>query len=155
MFRVLILGSILLLMGCDKTRVYETNHDFNDGLWPSSDTLTFDFNIPDSSLRYNVILNVRNTIDFETARFFVQYQLSDSTSVLRKRLLEHNLFDRKTGEPFGDSGLGNIYSHHFLLEPGITFTSTGNYRVTLNHMMRYDTLPEIRSIGVRVEKAER
>lgn len=153
MFRIFILGSILLLMGCDKSRVYETNHDFNDGLWASSDTLSFDFSIPDSALHYNIILNVRNTIDFETARFFVQYQLNDSTSVLRKRLVQQNLFDIKTGEPFGDSGLRNIYTHQFLLERGITLPSTGKYQVKLNHMMRYDTLQEIRSIGIRVEKA--
>jgi gliding motility-associated lipoprotein GldH len=67
--------------------------------------------------------------------------------------VEQNLFDKKTGEPFGDSGLGNIYSHQFLLEPGIRFPTTGNYYVRLNHMMRYDTLPEIRSIGIRVEKS--
>jgi hypothetical protein len=40
-----------------------------------------------------------------------------------------------------------------LLESGITFPATGLYQVKLNHMMRYDTLPEIRSIGIRIEKA--
>ena len=152
MFRFSLLGFILLMAGCDSHRVYEKNHDFKDAMWSSADTLTFEITVPDSSLHYNVLLNVRNTIDFETVRLFVQYQLSDSTSVLRKRLVEQNLFDRVTGKPFGDSGLGNIYSHQFTLESSITFPAPGLYRVKLNHMMRYDTLPEIRSIGVRIEK---
>ena len=153
MFRFLLLGFILLMTGCDLLRVYETNHDFNDAMWPSADTITFEIPVPDPTLHYNVLLNVRNTIDFNTVRLFIQYQLSDSAATLRKRLIEQNLFDKITGKPFGDSGLGNIYSHQFLLESGITFPATGLYQVKLNHMMRYDTLPEIRSIGIRIEKA--
>src|SRR5689334_14948233 len=111
MFRLFILAAVLLVAGCDSSRVYETNHDFAEGLWPASDTLSFDIPISDTTLRYNVILNVRNTIDFETARLFVQYKLLDSGKVERQRLVEQNLFDKKTGEPFGDTGLGDIYTH--------------------------------------------
>lgn len=153
MFRALILVALLLMAGCDPSRVYETNHDFDKGEWIASDTVIFNFNIPDSTQRYNLILNVRNTIDFNTARVFVQYQLSDSINTLRKRLIEENLFDRKTGAPFGESGLGDLYTHQFLLEPGITFSHPGSHQVKLNQMMRYDTLPEIRSVGIRIEKS--
>ena len=153
MFRTVILLSFLFVLGCDSSRIYETYHDFEAGQWAYRDTVTFDLTIPDSTQRYNVILNIRNTLDFNTARLFVQYQLADSTQVLRKRLVEENLFDRKTGKPFGDSGLGNIYTHHFVLEPGITFSHPGPYHIKLNHLMRYDTLTEIRSVGIRVEKS--
>jgi gliding motility-associated lipoprotein GldH len=153
MFRLFILFSFLLMTGCDSSRIYETNRDFEGGLWPISDTLTFDIQIPDTTSRYNVLLNVRNTIDFETARLFVQYQLLDSGKVIRQRLVEQNLFDKKTGKPFGESGLGDIYTHQFLLEPGISFPGTRAYQIRVNHMMRTDTLNEIRSIGIRVEKA--
>ena len=146
------LFSALLIAGCDPARVYETNYDMKNGQWLLSDSLSFNITVPDTSKTYNVFLNIRNTIDFETARLFVQYQLADSTMVIRKRLVEYNLFDRKTGEPFGDSGLGNIYSHQILLEHGIRFHNNGSYAITLNHMMRSDTLAEIRSVGIRVEQ---
>ena len=151
MFRSFFIFFLLLLVACDSSRVFESNNDLEAG-WISSDTLVYNMEIPDTASRFNVILNVRNTIDFQTARLFVQYQLSDTLKVLRKRLIEQNLFDRKTGEPFGDSGLGNIFSHRILLEPGLTFPARGVYQVRLNHMMRTDTLPEILSVGIRLEK---
>ena len=149
---IFFLTIVVGLAACDKSRVYETNQDFKNGIWKSTDTLRFDFNIADTSKRYNVILNVRNTIDFETVRLFINYNLADSNKVLRTRLIEQNLFDRKTGEPFGESGLRNIYTHHFTVEPSIKFSSPGTYQIKLNHMMRVDELAEILSIGIRVEE---
>src|SRR5262245_7303648 len=134
MFRLVVLFSLLSLAACDSSRIYETNHDFEDAQWFSSDTLSFVVQVPDTTTRYNVILNVRNTIDFKTSRLFVQYQLGDTTQVLRKRLVEQNLFDRKTGEPFGESGLGNVFAHRIVLEPGLSFPKSGTYTVFLNHM---------------------
>jgi gliding motility-associated lipoprotein GldH len=146
--------SFSVLIGCDAQRVYETNRDFEDTHWPARDTAIFIFSIADTTPRYNIILNLRNSINFETARLFLNYSLTDSTSVpLRSRLIEHNLFDRKTGEPFGESGLGNIYGQKILIEPNIKFSRKGRYVVKLTHMMRVDTLQELLSIGVRVEKA--
>lgn len=151
-----IAACLLTLAACDPVRVYETNQDFDRALWRASDTAIFQFSVPDTSVRYNVILNVRNSIDYNTSRLFLGYCLSDSTnSFSRRRLLEYNLFERKSGKPFGTSGLGNIYTHQFILEQNIVFPGSGIYDVKLNQMMRVDTLEEILSVGVRVEKAEK
>lgn len=155
MHRLIVLSAFLLMVGCDPTRLYENNRDFKNALWPSKDLAVFDLTIEDPAMKYNVILNVRNSIDFETVRLFTQYQLVDSSStVLRKRLVEQALFDKKTGEPLGESGVGDIYEHHFVLESNIVFPAKGRYQVKLNHMMRADTLREILSVGVRLEKAQ-
>lgn len=155
MYRLIVLSVFLmLLVSCDSTRVYETNQDFEATLWLSADTATFSFSITDTTSNYNVWLNLRNSIDFETARIFLNYQLMDSASApIRKRLIEQNLFDKKTGQPFGDSGLGDVYSHQFLIESNINFPSSGLFQVKLNQMMRTDTLGEVLSVGIRVEKA--
>ncbi len=156
MFRAAFLSASLLMLGaCDPARVYETNRNFDDAVWRAADTSVFEFSIDDTVATYNVILNVRNTIDFETVRLFLNYSLTDTASVpMRKRLIEQNLFDRKSFAPFGESGLGDIYEHHILLEPNISFPYKGKYVVKLNHQMRTDTLQEILSVGVRVEIAK-
>jgi len=156
MYRLLIsLVFILLFVSCDPARVYETNRDFEGALWPLADTALFTFNISDTSLQYNIWINVRNSNDFKTSRLFLKYSLADSSNnPLRNRMLEEALFNKKTGEPFGSSGLGSIYVHRFLVESNINFPAQGRYSVKLNHMMRTDTLQEILSIGARVEKVQ-
>jgi gliding motility-associated lipoprotein GldH len=155
MYRLIVLSvSLLCLISCDPARVYETNKDFEDTNWLAWDTAAFSFTITDTAANYNVWLNLRNSIDFETARIFLNFQLLDSSAApIRKRLIEQTLFDKKTGQPFGDSGLGDIYSHQFLIESNMSFPSSGTFQVKLNQMMRSDTLQEVLSVGIRVEKA--
>jgi gliding motility-associated lipoprotein GldH len=98
---------------------------------------------------------VRNTGDYETARLFMHYLLSDSSGKpLNSKQLELFLFDKKTGEPFGESGLGDIHAHRFTTESKTQFPYRGAYNISLVHAMRTDTLAEILSVGVRVEKVE-
>ena len=142
------------LVACDPARVYETNTDFDNAMWLAGDTAKFEFAIEDTAATYNVILNVRNSLDFETARLFVNYSLRDSTTTpLRKRLIEQNLFDIRTRAPFGESGLGDIYEHRILIEPKIKFPTKGKYNVKISQMMRTDTLREVLSVGIRVERS--
>jgi gliding motility-associated lipoprotein GldH len=154
MFRFLIVvGFAFALASCDSNRVYETNKDFDDGFWPMKDTARFVFTIDDTTQTFHVKINVRNTLDYETARLFMNYSMHDSSgNVMRRQLQEFFLFDRKTGEPFGKSGLGDVYQHAFTTEPNIKFPYRGKYEVRLNHMMRVDSLQEVMSVGVRVEK---
>jgi gliding motility-associated lipoprotein GldH len=154
MYRLMFaLAACAVLFSCDSPRVYETNKDFEDGQWPQRDTAKFVFTITDTTQVYNVLVNVRNTLDYETARLYLNYTLTDSAGQsMRKRLLENMLFDRKTGEPFGKSGLGNIYDHQIPVEARMKFQYAGKYEVRLTHMMRVDSLQEILSVGVRVER---
>jgi gliding motility-associated lipoprotein GldH len=154
MYRLLIPSALLLILtSCDSSRVYETNQDFEHASWAAQDTALFTFSIQDTSMKYNVLLNLRNSNDFETARIFLNYKLLDTASLpVRKRLIEQTLFDKKTGKPFGKGGVGDIYNHQFLVESNITFPNQGAYSVKLSHMMRTDTLRDILSVGVRVER---
>src|SRR5262245_39102602 len=103
----------LLVHSCNSDRIFENNREFPDRSWKTADSVLFDFAILDTTRTYSLYYNVRNTIDYPYARIFVMYSLNDSTAELSARLLNNDLFDQKTGRPFGDSGLGDIYDHRF------------------------------------------
>jgi len=146
----------LLIISCDGNRVYENNTDFKDRNWKTTDTTVFDFYIRDTGKRYNIYYNVRNSIDYPYARLFVNYALTDSLgNPIEKKLIPQDLFDQKTGRPNGDSGLGDIYDHQFLLLKNFEFKYYGKYLINLQQYMRQDTLPGILAVGVRVEEAEK
>ena len=67
--------------------------------------------------------------------------------------MNYNLFDPKTGEPFGN-GLGDVFDHQFLLLENYKFERPGPYNFKLQQYMRMDSLPEVLSAGIRVEKVE-
>jgi gliding motility-associated lipoprotein GldH len=83
---------------------------------------------------------------------FLRYYLSDSLGKeLKSQQLELLLMDAKTGKPQG-KGLGDIYTHQFDLLKNYTFQKPGSYQIKLKQYMRQDPLPEINSVGIRVEE---
>jgi gliding motility-associated lipoprotein GldH len=145
---------IALCVSCDEERVFEKNIDFNSRNWLVGDKPEFEFEISDTLLSYNLYCNVRNSVAYPFSRIFVTYYLMDSTGAsLEKRLVTQMLFDDTTGEPHGNSGLGDLYDHRIPLKKNYRFERSGKYKVRFEQYMRKDTLSGIIAVGLRVEKA--
>ncbi|GHM99727.1 hypothetical protein WSM22_12170 [Cytophagales bacterium WSM2-2] len=150
-----LLVVVLVVVSCDSSRVYEDNVDFKDRSWKIKDLAKFEFQIKDTTRKYNLLMDVRNSLDYPYARLFVNYSLQSIDSVsLSHNLISVYLFDQKTGKPFGSSSIGDIYDHQFSVLKNFTFSKSGNYRVNFQQFMRMDTIPGILAVGLRVETVE-
>lgn len=142
---------VIMQFSCDDKRVFEEYADFDQKFWLADSTPNFQFDIDDTEKTYNLYLNIRNTNTYPYHNLYVKYVLQDSSgNNIKEELVNKTLYNEKTGEPYG-SGLGDIYSHQFLLAENLTFNESGMYRVTLQQYMRQDTLSGIVSAGVRLE----
>jgi gliding motility-associated lipoprotein GldH len=146
---------LFVLIGCDKYRVYETNIDFKERTWYADSVKSYNFSIEDTSLKYNVLYNVRNTVDYGFYNLYIKYELwGVDGKLISSDLHEVQLMDAKTGEPFG-SGLGDIFDNRFYALKNLKFNKTGSYTIKIKQYMRKDPLNEILSFGIRLEKAEK
>lgn len=152
-FYLLFTVIFVALTGClDNDRIYEKNVDFKKKYWDIDSVPSFTFSIPDSTKAYNIYWNVRNTTTYPYRNIYVTYYLEDSLgTTLSSALHDMTLFDPVTGEPYGD-GFGGVYDHQFLALPQQKFTNNGKYQIKLKQYMRTDSLPEILSVGIRVEE---
>ncbi|WP_026135706.1 gliding motility lipoprotein GldH [Nafulsella turpanensis] len=145
------------LYACDEQRVFEQNIDIADHTWHKDSVLQFKTEIADASIPYNVYYNIRNGVDFPTQNLYLRIEVQDSTGrVLTSDLNNIELFDPKTGKPYGD-GLGDIFDHQVKVLDGFRFPEPGTYLIEVQHKMRdkvmvNNHLPSIMSVGVRVEK---
>lgn len=155
MKKILIVILLTILFSCESNRVYEQNNQMDKRYWLASDSQEFTFEISDSTQYYNLFYNVRNSLDYPVARIFVEYTLADSAnSAIKKALTSNYLFDQKTGKPFGESGLGDVFDHQFPIIQKIKFPYSGKYQLTLKQFNREDTLQGVLAVGVRVETIE-
>ncbi len=144
--------TLLILASCDESRVYETNIDINNKIWLADSIIRHDFEIKDIKETYNLYVNIRNTVGYPYENIYLTYYLKDTANnELRKDLINFNLFDPKTGKPYGD-GLGDLFDHQFMVLKDLSFDRPGPYVFELQQYMRMDSLPEIMSVGLRVEK---
>lgn len=151
-----LIGLVFLISSCDSNRVYEDNVEFQDRTWKITTPAELEFEVSDTTQTYNLYLDVRNSLDYPYARLFVNYQLVDSNGiVVKKEMLTENLFDIKTGEPNGRSGLGDVYDHQFGFLTNYSFEKTGKHKVRFEQFMRQDTLQGILAVGLRVETIQK
>jgi gliding motility-associated lipoprotein GldH len=144
----------VLFFSCDSSRVYEDFNDMDEAFWHMDSIQTFDFVIQDASKEYNVLATFRNASSYPFYNLYFQYTISDSLGIVLTRELKRvDLFNAKTGEPYG-SGLGDLFDHSFPLQENYSFGEPGYYSLELQQFMRMDTLPFILSVGGRVEFAE-
>lgn len=150
-FYLSIFCSSLIFSSCDSNRVYEDTANFENSYWLADSVKYFDFQIPDSDQGYNILLSVRNGRDYPHSNLYVQYVILDSTQTkMDEELRNFQLFHQKSGYPLGN-GSGNIYEHNFDLLSGYEFPYAGRYFISVQQYMRYDSLPEVYSVGIRIE----
>jgi gliding motility-associated lipoprotein GldH len=146
--------ALLAFAGCDDNQVYEKNVDFKQKVWAADSLPVFQFQINNPDQPYNIYWNVRNTVSYPFQNLYLTYYLEDTVgNTITEDLYQIDLFEPRTGKPYG-SGLGDIFSHQILALPNYQFDSAGMYQIRLEQYMRRDSLPEILSVGVRVEVAE-
>jgi gliding motility-associated lipoprotein GldH len=151
-----LIGVILLalVISCDENRVFEDNINQPNAYWLADSIAHFEFLISDIGPSYNILFNVRNGVHFPHSNLYIKYFLLDSLgNPLENELRNFELFHAKSGYPLGD-GAGDIFESQFLLLKNYSFPDTGRYQINLQQYMRYDSLPEIYSVGVRVERSE-
>jgi gliding motility-associated lipoprotein GldH len=145
---------IILLMACESDRLYEKNYEFSNRIWHIDSIPEFQFEISSDTQEYNILLNIRNTLSYPYQNIYIQYYLEDTLGQdLESDLINHQLFNAKTGDPLGDGGVGDIYDHRFRLLENYRFPGEGTYRIKLQQYMRRDSLPEIIAVGIRVDKS--
>ncbi len=148
-FSLIFLSLLLVISSCDSTKVFESNYDFEENSWNLDTIPTFEFQIEDA-LPKNVIINLRNSISYPYQNLYLSYTLTDSLdNELESGLIDLQLFDQKTGKPFGKGN--SLYEHQNKVLTDFTFPHKGKYKLAIAQYMREIDLKEIASVGLRVE----
>ena len=143
----------IFLAGCNENRIFEQNIKFSGRYWTIDETVVFDFHIDNINQNYNFYFNLRNTLLYPYQNIYLSYSLEDTLgNVYSSDLTNIDLFDRKTGKPIGD-GLGDIFDHQYKVIDDYEFNNPGVYRFKIKQYMRMDTLPEIMSVGLKIERS--
>ena len=143
-----------MLLACDDGRIYERNADFDSREWLLNEQPEFEFEITDTLQPFDLYCNLRNSLSYPYARIFITWYLKDSSDILmEKKMVSKLLFDEKTGEPLGSSGLGDLYDHSIPLKTNYRCPNAGKYKVSFEQFMRTDTLAGVLAVGLRVTKS--
>lgn len=149
----------LCIFSCkDENRIIDQNEMIQDRIWDRDSVYQYSFDITDTSVNYNIYLNVRNSLEYPYQNLFVLYTIEDeSGNLLNSYQKDISLFDN-FGKPVGDGkailGISfgdDYYSYHKLTD--YKFQQAGKYRVSVSQQMRdKKELEGVLAVGVAVTK---
>jgi gliding motility-associated lipoprotein GldH len=146
----LLLSVVVLIESCDNKMVFEENLKINNSNWDVSQPLTFNVNIVDTTVYYNMYINVRNSNNYKFSNLYLFMHTAWPTGQSEVDTLQM-ILAKADGRWLG-SGLGDIYENQIPLKQNFKFYRSGKYRFTLEQAMRLNPLPGILDVGIRIEK---
>ena len=142
---------IVVLGGCDRYRHYDQYRTMPSEAWHKDSIKTFEFQITDSLVIYNMFLNIRNTGRYPYSNLIVFVDTKMPGNKTLRDTLNCFLAD-DSGDWLG-SGFGSIWTSKVPYKVQVRFPRNGKYKVKLQHGMRKEDLPGITDIGIRIEKS--
>jgi len=146
---LLIAGMMTVLVSCNTNRFFRETHRIPDGNWNSRDKVAFSVNIPDTSKRYTLYIDIRNDVNYPFANIFMFLDTRFPDGRIARDTVECQLADYD-GRWLG-TGSGSIKYNRFLFQREVTFRQTGYYTFTFEQAMRTSELKGIRDVGLEIE----
>ncbi|MCS7076808.1 MAG: gliding motility lipoprotein GldH [Bacteroidia bacterium] len=125
---------LMHFMAC-KSATFSKRHSFANNQWASKDSITFEPEIKDASLNYEIILNLRHTQYYECKNII----FSMSITAPDGKLVSYEQFDMPLADNSGrwtGEWIGDIVDQKLTLKRNYKFAQAGKYIFRFGHQMR-------------------
>ena len=147
----LLLCAGLWLSSCNSLDVFEKNSTIPKKQWSKKLQPTFDFNIEDTAASYNLFVVLRHSDAYRYNNIWLNLGTQSPGDSMRYQRVDLTLGSDVKG--WYGTGMDDIWEVRASVTNGpVVFKKRGIYRFSVAHIMRENPLPNIMSVGIRVEK---
>ena len=148
-FATLFLSTVFLLTACGKEKVvFEKEYPIQNSAWTYADTLSFAFNIADTSALYDIVVHIKHRSDYGFQNLYTRIHTTFPTGKRRSQTLNFDLADN-TGQWQGTKD-GDYRDFEVKIQENAFFNQTGQHIITLEQLMRTESLVGFKNIGLEV-----
>lgn len=148
---IMMLIFFVLFTSCKQIDVFEKNTSIPKYEWQSNFAATGNFIISDTLSEYNISLVLRHTDAYKYNNIWLEIGLQAPGDSLYKQKVDLKLGDDANG--WEGTGMNDIWEVRKLLNgKPRRFKQPGNYNFSISQIMRDNPLPNVITVGLRVEK---
>ena len=148
----LILAVLFAIAACNPGRIYEKHIKLNDYAWDKFETFTFDFEVDDISVKYDIYLAIRHAHIYPFDNLLISTVMTTPSG--EKRYTDYDLAIKdKSGEFLGD-GMGDLYDINIPIRKGFIFQEKGKCSIEFENRMSRLRTPAILEVGLIVEASK-
>lgn len=140
----------LLTLSCNENRIFDDETDPSGNLeWNRDEVVSFDVEIIDISIKYNLFLTLRHATGFRYRDLAVRVTETAPDGSTQERDFSFNVMNDSgyNGEVSGD-----IYDLEVLWLENYIFPVPGIYHYELRHVMADDKVHMVMDVGMMVDK---
>jgi gliding motility-associated lipoprotein GldH len=145
----LLFGIVATFAACGPEYLVESRHDLPNATWAYRDSVSFDFEISDTTRLYNLFFDLHATDTFPTQNVYLLLSTRFPNGKYQRMQRSFDVFD-KAGQPVGQHRNSQCQQRAMLQENAF-FSQAGRYRITVAQYSRQDPLRGIASVGVAVQ----
>ena len=141
----------LFLVSCGNEVLVDNDLAYEHSYWPVSEKYMLNFEQADTVSNYNFFITLRNTDDYPFRNIYVFL-----TTIFPNGKTTHDTINCPLANYQGKwlgKGFGGVYDNRIIYMHNTRFQQAGNYKIILEQAMRNEELPGIKSVGIRIEKA--
>ena len=155
----LIIGAVLMLVSCDKNRVFDSYNTTQDMGWHKDSIQEYSLPIMDSIKKHNIYFNIRNSNKYPFSNLFIIASIDYPNGKKQIDTLEYQMA-LSTGEWLGEGG-SSVMESKLWYKENFQFREQGVYKVSIAQAMRTNGSAEgitylkgVTDVGLRVETVE-
>ena len=150
------IGIILCLNACIPSNTFEKNISMPKNKWSRDFVPHLEFDINDTACYYNMYLTMRHTDNYPYSNIWLNIKTLAPGELKFVQTRTEIPLAQADGKWLG-RGMNEIFEitdHQMPLQRNgmLKFNRVGRYVVELQQIMRIDPLPEVMSVGIRLEK---
>jgi gliding motility-associated lipoprotein GldH len=150
---IVIVCAGLWLTACTKLDEFEKNIPVPQNQWAYTFKPSFSFDIQDTTASYNLYVVLRHKDAYRYNNIWLNIGTQSPADSIRYQKFELQLGSDAKG--WEGTGMDDIWELRKLITNGpVKFNKTGIYKFSIAQIMRENPLPNIMSVGIRVEKVK-
>jgi gliding motility-associated lipoprotein GldH len=154
----LVLFAMLLLVSCDKKRVFDQYKTVGDA-WQKDSIASFTYNNQDTTERYDLFLNLRSNNDYQFNNIFLIVSMEAPGGLTKVDTLQYKMAD-EDGKLMGE-GFSDVKESKLFYKEKYKFSAIGDYKIGIQQAVRQSgkvagekELKGITEVGFRIEKLD-
>ena len=149
----LFLAVNLSLVACNKIDIVEQSTAIPGYEWKYDFKPAFDFTISDTASAYNLFIVLRHTDAYRYNNIWLRIGTQAPGDTMRYQQVDIQLGNDAKG--WEGTGMDDIWElRKPITRTPFKFNNTGDYKFSINQVMRENPLTHIMNIGIRVEKLQ-
>ncbi len=152
-YLIIIVLSIFALTACNKSKIYEERHKFDNYTWNRFKPLFFEVPVNDIKSEYNVYLTLRHITQYPYDNLKTNLTMYAPSG--EERTTRHTFIIKDEDGKFLGAGAGDLWDVELLVKGKMVFNEEGTYKFQIDNLMDYYDIVGLMDLGLVVKKAEK